>query len=336
MNINQESIYQRIFNSALAAIGITNNEGRYILVNNTWCTLTGYTIKEATKLHLSDLTLPDEVQESDQNYRKLLCGEISSIQKIRQYKRKDGTTFWVNLYVSPFCDEEHQIRGVLGIFVDIDSQIKAEEASRQARLSLEKAHEQLLKAHSLVSNKNHELRKAYLKLEELARTDPLTGLYNRRELEHILSNEVRRTMRNKICFTIVIGDIDNFKLVNDTYGHDAGDVVLKELANILKHNVRTTDVLGRWGGEEFLVVLPETDCDGARIVIERIRQTIQEHKIKDHPQLKITMTFGFSPFTAASTYSEVLKEADLALYWGKAHGKNAALCYCEDMKAEVL
>lgn len=328
MKFELEILHEKIIDSALVAIGVTDLNGSFILVNRTWCDLLGYSEQEAKLLTFREITPKDDLDISDDNYHKLITRELVSFQKIRQYQRKDGTTFWANLYVSAIVNEQDQVEGVLGIFIDIDRQVKAEGKLQQSYQTLEQLYKTISLANTQISQKNKELTEAYIKLDELARTDELTKLPNRRELERLLSQEQNRTIRTKRAFTVVIGDIDSFKKVNDTHGHDAGDVVLIELAKTLHEQIRNTDYMGRWGGEEFLFILPETTCTGAQIVMDRIRQTISHLQCQHNDmKLNLTMTFGFSTYKAGSDINAVLKEADMALYYGKLHGKNMAVCY---------
>ena len=163
--------------------------------------------------------------------------------------------------------------------------------------------------------------------EEFAKAskqDPLTGLYNRREMWARMEIERERQLRMSKPFTVVIGDIDNFKDVNDKFGHDSGDYVLVTLAKLMKDMVRGIDFTARWGGEEFLIMLVETDLDDGQNVAERIRRKIESTKFEyNDVTIPITMTFGLSVYKGASDDIEAcIKRADQALYKGKYQGKN--------------
>lgn len=163
--------------------------------------------------------------------------------------------------------------------------------------------------------------------EEFAKAskqDPLTGLYNRREMWSRMEIEKERQLRMSKPFTVIIGDIDNFKNVNDTFGHDTGDYVLITLAKIMKDMVRGIDFTARWGGEEFLIMLVETNLDDGQNVAERIRRKIESTKFEYKDlTIPITMTFGLSVYKGASdNIEDCIKRADQALYRGKYQGKN--------------
>ncbi len=164
------------------------------------------------------------------------------------------------------------------------------------------------------------------KLDSLSRHDPLTGLSNRRDVMERLRLEHARLIRNKNPLSICICDIDFFKLVNDTHGHSAGDTVLSQLALILKDSLRETDISGRWGGEEFILVFPETDLSGARETIEKLRKRIHGTPIQfEGKSIKITVTFGISQCMPEETVETCINRADRALYKGKASGRNCVV-----------
>lgn len=166
------------------------------------------------------------------------------------------------------------------------------------------------------------------KLYEKATKDALTKLFNRRKMTDLIEYEYDRAQRNTLPFSIIITDIDHFKKVNDTYGHDCGDVVLAEVSKTLMSMVRKQDQVGRWGGEEFLLLLPETDTEGALTLAEKMRSKIEESAYCcGQTELKITMTFGISSFSDKKTDKTVIKEADLALYDGKNNGRNRCVAY---------
>ncbi|NPA53183.1 MAG: GGDEF domain-containing protein, partial [Aquificae bacterium] len=167
-----------------------------------------------------------------------------------------------------------------------------------------------------------------INLLSLATYDPLTKLYNRRFIVSFAETEVKEALRYDKDLSVIILDIDNFKGVNDTYGHPAGDEVLKKVANILKTKIRETDKAGRYGGEEFIVILPNTPSKEALEVAERIRKAIEQEKvIIDHKgekiELKVTASIGVASLgTHGKSFYELLKAADIALYEAKRNGKN--------------
>lgn len=153
-----------------------------------------------------------------------------------------------------------------------------------------------------------------------ASTDALTGFLNRRALYLVLGQEVERATRYKRPFSIVLFDIDQFKVVNDTFGHLEGDKVLEELSKLINSLMRKTDHIGRWGGEEFLLALPETDGDAARYLAERFRMKIEETHFMGN--YYIAASFGVTTYKTDMSLQELLECADIALYQAKNNGRN--------------
>lgn len=162
------------------------------------------------------------------------------------------------------------------------------------------------------------------KYERASKLDPLTGLFNRREMMARMENEQKRQLQNNNYFTVILSDIDNFKGINDTFGHDTGDHVLKMITLIIKDQIRGIDCFSRWGGEEFLIMLIETSLDGGQNVAERIRKKIEEAEFNyKNSNISVTMTFGLSVHQGTDDNIEsCIKRADQALYEGKKQGKN--------------
>ena len=163
------------------------------------------------------------------------------------------------------------------------------------------------------------------RLEELAATDPLTGCLNRRALGEALERELDRARRYSLVLTILMVDLDHFKVVNDTHGHLVGDTVLRQIGEVLRHEVRSVDAVARYGGEEFVVVLPETGTHGALVFAERIRVRVQQSVYGEEGKtVQVTVSIGVASFpdqrvTSPDTF---LALADAALYRAKADGRN--------------
>lgn len=158
-------------------------------------------------------------------------------------------------------------------------------------------------------------------LEYQASHDTLTGLFNRNKFNSLLGKEIRRSSRYRNNLSLILFDIDFFKIVNDEYGHQIGDEVLKEIAKLITQNVREHDTIVRWGGEEFLLLLPETDLKGASIVAEKIRITIYKQSLTKF-KLNITASFGVSILKDDDTEESFISRSDEALYEAKETGRN--------------
>jgi len=180
--------------------------------------------------------------------------------------------------------------------------------------------------HSLEEKVKQRTQELSIKNEELLKlsiTDKLTGLYNRVKLDKSLHDEMSRSFRTKESFCVILMDIDFFKKVNDIYGHQVGDDVLVETAQILKQTVRKIDVLGRWGGEEFLIVCPETSLEGAKVLALKINAAIERYVYKTYPKT-VTMSLGVASFQEGITQKaeDIVANADNALYEAKRNGRN--------------
>jgi diguanylate cyclase (GGDEF)-like protein len=170
------------------------------------------------------------------------------------------------------------------------------------------------------------LREGRAVLERLSVTDELTGLANRRRLTAELEREVRRSGRHGRAFAILMLDVDHFKRFNDTWGHPAGDALLRRLGNLLRECVRDVDTVARYGGEEFLVIMPETtDADGAKVA-ERIRSAVEKDRFTPEggsKEVNVTVSIGCAAFPEHATTADTLVEAaDQALYRSKQSGRN--------------
>lgn len=171
-------------------------------------------------------------------------------------------------------------------------------------------------------------------LEAETVTDPLMEIYNRRYLERRLEDEFTRARRYGNPFSLFLLDIDRFKEINDTYGHPTGDLVLKGMGALLKENIRTVDVPARYGGEEAVVLLPHTGLEGAEILAERFRKTVEAHlfpadaSFRPGATLRCTISIGIAGLTKeCSDAAQLLKQADTALYRAKQEGRNRTIAY---------
>lgn len=180
-------------------------------------------------------------------------------------------------------------------------------------------HTQIEEMHADLLRRNMELRRNEEELLRLVLTDPLTGLSNRRHFDERLRTEVERNRRYGCPLSVTMADVDRFKLLNDTYGHEAGDAGLKVLANILREHTRPTDLVVRYGGDEFMVLLPETGMEGAQIMAERSLQQMSA----DTAGLPcpVTASFGVATLERDEDAPSLLKRVDRALYQSKHRGR---------------
>jgi diguanylate cyclase (GGDEF)-like protein len=169
-------------------------------------------------------------------------------------------------------------------------------------------------------------------VERQASTDGLTDLANRRHFEEALAGEISRAERFGGTLALVLADLDDFKQVNDRYGHQAGDDVLRAFADVLRDTVRDIDLAARYGGEEFAVLLPQTDLEGAERLAERLREAMEARRLMLDPGVSFTVTssFGVASFPEAATPATLFAAADEALYRAKSAGKNCVVCASSD------
>lgn len=191
-----------------------------------------------------------------------------------------------------------------------------------------------LAAHAVAALENALI---YEQTRKMVITDPLTGVYNYGYFQTRLKEEIQRSERKNYAFTLVIADLDNFKSVNDRYGHRTGDMILKEMARIMKENVRGIDILCRYGGDEFTLVLPQTGQQDTMLVVERVRREIEKFNFGqlvggETDLLHLSASFGSAVYPGDSRYSDQLVEqADQALYGAKRLGRNR-LCFFGELK----
>lgn len=261
-------------------VSSTDLSGTITDASSAFCAITGYTKEELVGKKHNIVRHPNMLASTYKEIWDTLGDNRTWIGEIQNMK-KDGSSYWVYSTISPVFDNKGKKTGYTSIRQDI----------------------------------------TYQKMvEELSITDKLTGLYNRFKIESVFTEEINRYKRYNEVFSVIIADIDNFKSINDTHGHDIGDITLVDLAKILKLKSRATDIVGRWGGEEFLLVLPQTDIDDAVILAENLRREIESfdfYKIKH-----CTASFGVSSFTDNDSIQSLVKRADTALYDAKKSGKN--------------
>ncbi|MEO5335879.1 MAG: GGDEF domain-containing protein [Magnetospirillum sp. WYHS-4] len=172
-----------------------------------------------------------------------------------------------------------------------------------------------------------QVKEANIALRRSSQTDPLTGLPNRRWMWDKLRAEANRAQRGSPAFTLLMGDVDGFKRLNDTWGHDVGDAALVAVARVLSGNLRDYDSVARWGGEEFLILLPETDLDHGLVAAEKLRGNVENLGFvhADAP-IPITMSFGLARLDGAADVDAAIRAADQALYEAKRSGRNRCRC----------
>lgn len=198
--------------------------------------------------------------------------------------------------------------------------------------ALYRKNQELLEAQNKLLALNQELKEKNIILENLAIHDFLTNIYNRRKIEEMLINEYNRYERYRIPFSLILFDIDGFKTINDRYGHKNGDDVLKIITKMVKENIRKSDMLGRWGGEEFLIILFKTTAAEAYDVAEKIRCIIAN--VDFALPAPVTISLGVAEYNGNEKLDELVNRVDACLYEAKRRGKNNTYCDVYNLKAD--
>lgn len=243
------------------------------------------------------------------------------IKKVNKKIQKIASNNWQGT-----LSQKTRIKELKALFNILNSQVQLirdqQNKQNEHRIYLEKT----------VQKKIEELENANKRLQEISRTDELTGLPNRRDIKEKISLEISRAKRFHSNFALLLFDVDHFKQINDTFGHLAGDYVLKEFANIAKKLLRKYDYAARYGGEEFLIVLPETNQNSALIVAERFRSYIESYLFEYEGQkIDVTISAGISVFDQDLGLEGSLLLADKALYYSKEHGRNRITLWSKDL-----
>jgi len=293
----REQLASIVENTEDAILGV-QLDGTISLWNKAASRVFGYSEAEIIGEHLSIIIPPDYKAEADYVLEKIKRGETLNNFETKRVK-KNGETFEVSLTVSPIRDDDGNVTGVSSIARDITEQ------------------------KGLLKEKENLIQQ----LQEATNTDLLTGLFNRRGMSDRFDYEVARYMRTGRPLSILLADIDHFKRINDTYGHINGDLALKYLSQVLKKVKRTADTVCRWGGEEFLLLLPETDAKGAFILAQRIKEDLIDVPGKiQGKKINLTLSMGLSMLDEKHLEMEaIIKEADDCLYQAKEQGRDRVI-----------
>ena len=282
--------FQAAFEHAPVGMTVSTPDGRMLEVNDSMCEITGYTREDLTAMNLATITHPEELEEGIQLHRQLRSGDIDSYIRDGRLLCANGEAVWVSRHVRVLRDEDGEPRQVLTHFVDITE-----------RRTME-----------------HELR-------HMADHDPLTGLLNRRGLEAELERQVTHVNRYGDRGALLVLDVDHLKVVNDSMGHEAGDRLIVNVANVLSRRLRSSDHVARLGGDEFAILLPDANAEVARHVAEQIVTDIYGNPLVDpgHTPKRVTASVGVTMFQQGQLNPEgVLVDADLAMYDAKEAGRN--------------
>ncbi|MFA7405274.1 MAG: diguanylate cyclase [Pelobacteraceae bacterium] len=267
-----------------------------------------------------------EAEDGLEGFKKLLSSPVDIILCDLEMPRIDGFKFLSMLKARPDLQDVPVI--ILTGMNDRERKIKGLEQGASDYITKPFDHEELVarvKVHLKIKKLQDELKRSNELLLELSNTDHLTGLFNRRYMMEALDKEVQRSIRKGGNLSLIMLDIDHFKLVNDGFGHLQGDVVLQKVALQLQKELRSYDCAARYGGEEFVAILPDSSLKEAVFVADRIRLAVQNTRFSGQlAKLNLTVSLGVSWFSTEQPPSVdgFIKQADDALYRAKAHGRN--------------
>ena len=257
--------------------------------------------------------------------KELFAGENIEFEEIFvTKKRPSGNKHKICLQTYNFLPDSQDVGGIIGIIILSKGKLPKKELD---------VVQSLLSIMGLVAGSSRALSKALSELEYFAGHDPLTNLYNRRIFEDLLRYEVSRAKRKGYRFSLILIDLDNFKYINDTYGHNVGDIVLKSVADQLEASIRDGDIVARIGGDEFVILLSETPLSDAVKVAERIRKNLEKNRICvfDGSVISVSASLGVVEYpTHGSSKEELMMIVDNALYRAKDLGKNKVYVPTED------
>jgi diguanylate cyclase (GGDEF)-like protein/PAS domain S-box-containing protein len=288
-----EQFYKTLLDSLFDAVYTVDLDGRITYWNDSCSRITGYASQEMIGKRYRDTAFAFNRSDAEGASRPPMILSVLTAAMPGTWKgyiqRKNGQRIPVMAHISPLFDQTGAVIGAVEVLQDISTQI-----------ALEEAHRQLL---------------------HISRRDMLTGLYNRSSISEQLKAELERSRRYQQPLSIIMADIDFFKRINDQYGHDAGDKVLAKIGSVLIHNMRKPDVVGRWGGEEFLIIAPASPTEAAAVLAERIREYIKQIPTSEIPT-HVTASFGVAQYAEGMGHDQILNIADQALYQAKTLGRD--------------
>jgi diguanylate cyclase (GGDEF)-like protein/PAS domain S-box-containing protein len=278
-------------------------EAKSVFTAGAYEEITGYSSDQASSFKSwKEIIHPDDRERIEKEAIALY--NMDGYKKELEYRiiRKDGAVRWIHSYDCNLHSEDGTMQMAQGLIVDVTNQ-------KEQELRLKRANKKIIEQNE--------------KLEEINMTDFLTGLSNRRSAQQVLSYLISEYKRKGNTFSIIMLDLDHFKGINDKYGHDGGDVVLRGISRILKENLREIDTKSRWGGEEFLIILPHTNrAEVEKIawkLLRKVRESIFEYNKKN---IQLTFSAGVSTYNKTISLQSLLQEADKALYQAKEKGRN--------------
>jgi len=300
-----ESRFRGLVNQSLVGI-ITIEDGRCTYANPKLAEMFGYSVEEILHLSVRDIATESESQRIAEQMQRRLRGEVDRADFVFQGLRKDGTAIDIEAHSSVM--ETGGKSALISLMIDITERTRAE----------------------------REVLALQDQLRELAIHDSLTGLYNRLPLNEFFDRELHMSERHHQSISVVMADLDHFKAVNDTNGHQAGDEILREFGNLIRQSYRASDIYCRYGGEEFLILLPDMPIEKACKRTEHLREALAASSVVygGFP-IHVTASFGIAAYPHhGRTREALIAAADQALYAAKHNGRNQVQSYSGQMAAK--
>ncbi len=313
-----EMRFRALFEQTHDAVFLLDLNGRHIAENQRAADMLGYTKKEMESLSLNETSA--EKEQSIDVLNRLLAGEHIPLYE-RLFHKRDGRVFPVELTVELIRDKN-------GIPLHIQSVARDITERKQAEIDLHYMQESLKSA-------NYELQAALFREQGLARTDALTGVHSRGYLFELAAREFETAVRYRTPLSILMVDIDDFKCINDTFGHAIGDQAIQRMAQVVNAEIRASDVIGRYGaGDEFIILLPQTSAQDAQVLAARIQASVAAIRMEVGQEvITLKVSIGIAqnthPAGQPDTVENLFLRADQALYAAKQAGKNCAMIFAK-------
>lgn len=314
-----EELFRLAFENANIGMCLVDLSGKFMKVNQQMSRIFGYNTDEFEQMEVNDITIPSHKYMIHELLEQAASGARQHFTYEKQYLHKAGHVLWGQISSSLVRDGADRPLYLISHIQDITERKQAEDALRQAKAELEA--------------KNQELYQAYVREQLLARTDTLTGINNRRYFFEVAVHEFNAAARYGHPLSAIMFDIDHFKELNDTYGHQAGDDMLRNLAQLTRQHLRDADILARYGGEEFVILLPYTRLKQACLVAERIREKVSAFRlVVNGAEVGITLSLGVAEFDLQTdSLDKLIQRADQAMYEAKNGGRNRTLVFGESI-----
>lgn len=298
----QQGFFDAVFNYSHAGIGILSLDGHLVKVNQTLCQQFGYSADTLLSMNFFHLIHLDDFASLQNQIQQLIDSQMKIYHSEHQCYRKDNESIWVSITISLVHDQENKPAFFVVQVQNITLQKKAEE-----------------------------------RLRHMAYHDPLTGLANRNKLEQFINQILAQSRRHQESFALLFIDLDRFKNINDTIGHEAGDLLLQIIADRLKGAIRNTDLVARLGGDEFVIVVTDVHkSEAVAVIAHKILESVMQAVVVKGQELYITTSIGISLYPFDGQHMQTLmKNADLALYRAKEHGKNNYQFYTMEMTSNA-